>query len=398
MNNVFTSHLDNDVYKLHVGCIFWDKFRGTPTEYAYKCRDKSIDLLPIYDDLCEQIEAMQDIVLTKEEQRWLFENTKVTQDYLVNFLSKFRFHPSQLKIQKISENPGIIIRPTGPVEEASLWEMPLMYTISELYFRKLYGNKFVEVIETAKSDLRKKIIDIQRYNQSDVKFLFSEFGTRRRLCREFQDFAVRLLKDEMFVNLIGTSNMMLAKKYSLKAVGTVAHEYYQFYQSQYHILDSQKRALKDWIEFYRGWLGIALTDTLGSSQWDRDFDRDLMIQYTGQRHDSSDPYMWGERRLEAYEREGIDAKEKTFLFSDNLTFEKAFALSSEFQNKVNTVSHGIGTFITCDIPSIPIHKALNHVVKIVWASGRPVAKTSDDLMKAQCEDKVYLNYVRHCVK
>ena len=88
---VFKSILDNDVYKFHMGCIFWDKFRGTPTEYAYTCRDKDINLRPIYRSLCQEIEAMQDVTLTKEEQKWLFENTKVTQDYLVNFLSKFKY-------------------------------------------------------------------------------------------------------------------------------------------------------------------------------------------------------------------------------------------------------------------------------------------------------------------
>ena len=156
-------------------------------------------------------------------------------------------------------------------------------------------------------------------------------------------------------------------------------------------------ALKDWIEFYRGWLGIALTDTLGSNQWDRDFDKTLMIDYTGQRHDSADPYKWADRRLAAYKREEIDPKEKSFLFSDNLTFSKAFDLSATYENKIN-VSHGIGTFITCDIPSVYEHKPLNQVVKIVWANGRPVAKTSDDPTKAQCEDETYLNYVKHTVE
>jgi len=397
---IFTSHLDQDTYKYSMGNIFWDKFRGTPAEYAYRCRDKSIDLRPIYKKLCEQIEAMQDVTLQKDEQKWLFENSRVTQDYLINFLSKFRFKPEQLKIQKIIDNPGLSIRPTGPIEEASLWEMPIMYIISELYFRNLYGKDFQKIINQAKSDLIEKINSTQKMLDKDpeINFLFSEFGTRRRLCHEFQDFAIKTLKERMPGNLVGTSNMMFARKHGIKAVGTVAHEFYELYQAFYHLLDSQKQALRDFITFYRGWLGISLTDTLGSNQWDRDFDKKMMIEYTGQRHDSGDPFEWADRRIAAYKREGIDPLEKKFLFSDNLTFTKALALSTHYQKKIGEVSHGIGTFITNNIPSTPSHKALNQVIKIVWVNGRPVAKTSDDFTKSQCEDVVYMDYVRHCVK
>jgi nicotinate phosphoribosyltransferase len=348
---------------------------------------------------------MQDVKLTKEEQKYLFENTKTTQDYLVNFLSKFQFKPSQLKIEKISENPGISIRLTGPVEEASLWEMPLMYTISELYFRKLYGRQFNLIVEKAKEDLKKAVTDLKvQYRQAYQKtwhttqFTFSEFGTRRRLCKSFQDFAIKYLLDQIPKCLVGTSNIELAKKHGIKPVGTMAYEYIEFYQAFHHLLDSQKMAISDWILFYRGWLGIALTDTLGSNQWDRDFDRQLMIDYTGQRHDSADPVVWADRRLAAYKREKVDPMEKTLLFSDNLTFEKAFNLSCKYQDKVGAVTHGIGTFITNRIPSVPGHKALNQVVKIVWANGRPVAKTSDDPIKGQCEDEDYYKYVCHCTK
>ena len=404
---MYTSHLDNDCYKSHMGSFFWHHYRGLPTEYAYKCRDPQINLQFIYDELQEAIAEMAFVGLKNEEQKWLFENTKVTQDYLVNFLRDFHFKPSQVTLKKIDTNPGIEIRIKGPLEEASLWEMPLMSTISELYFRKKYGDRYGEILELAKKDLIAKIDklleDLSSGKQiSDnhgrlrplINFLFSEFGTRRRLSFDFQDFAVGELRAYLAPCLVGTSNMLLAKKYDIKAVGTQAHECYMLMQSIVHPEDSQKKFLRDWIEFYRGWLGICLTDTLGPKKWDRDFTRDLMIDYNGQRHDSGDPYKWGEERLKAYEREGIDAKEKIFLFSDNLTFDKALDLTKTFGDRIN-VSHGIGTYLSNNIPSVPEHKALNQVIKIVRANGRPVAKLSDDPMKAQCEDEIFLNYIKH---
>ena len=83
--------------------------------------------------------------------------------------------------------------------------------------------------------------------------------------------------------------------------------------------------------------------------------------------------------------------------AETFAFEKAFKLSQMFCDKIN-VTHGIGTFITNNIPSVLGHKALNQVIKIVRANGRPVTKLSDDPLKAQCEDEAYLNYVKHAVK
>ena len=383
-----------------MGAFFWHLHRDIPAVYAYKCRDTSIDLRPIYTPLCEQIEAMSDVALQKDEQKWLFENTKVTQDYLVNFLAKFRFDPKQVKIKKIAANPGLEIRPAGPIQEASLWEIPLMSTISELYFRNLYGSKFDSVVETAKKDLNDNVDQLLQLMADDplVNYLMSEFGTRRRLCMLLHDYAVRTLKERIPNSLVGTSNMFLAKKHGIKTVGTQAHEALELYQAIVHPLDSQRKFLRDWIEFYRGWLGIALTDTLGDKKWDEDFTKDLMIDYIGQRHDSGDPYPWGERRLAAYERESVDPKEKTLLFSDNLNFGRSFCLSKYFGHRTN-VTHGLGTFITNFIKSLPGHKALNQVIKIVWANGKAVLKLGADGtgMKMQCEDEAYAQYMMQAV-
>jgi nicotinate phosphoribosyltransferase len=402
MNYIYKSFLDNDNYKFSMGAFFWHYYKGTPVEYAYKCRDPKINLQCIYDDLLLCLGEFTKVFLQKDEKKWLFENTRVTQDYLVNFLSSFSFNPSQVSIKRISDNPGLDIRVKGPIEQASLWEMPLMSLISELYFRRHYGKNYGLMVEAAKNDLCKKLEDLLAKisydpNNTDIKFLFSEFGTRRRLSFDFQDYAVELLNKKLPHCLVGTSNMYFAKKHGIKAVGTQAHEAFLLYQGLVHPEDSQKKFLKDWIEYWRGFNGIALTDSLGPRKWDRDFTKNLMIDYTGQRHDSGDPYAWAEERIAAYKREGIDPKEKTLLFSDNLTFDKALDLTLRFGDRIN-VSHGIGTHITNHIPSMPDHKALNQVIKLVRVNGRPVAKLSDDPMKAQCEDPIFLEYMRHISK
>ena len=41
------------------------------------------------------------------------------------------------------------------------------------------------------------------------------------------------------------------------------------------------------------------------------------------RHDSGDPFEWGDKMIEHYNELGIDPSTKTLLFSDRLDFEKA---------------------------------------------------------------------------
>ena len=90
------------------------------------------------------------------------------------------------------------------------------------------------------------------------------------------------------------------------------------------------------------------------------------------RHDSGDPYEWGEKIIRHYERYGVDPKTKLLLFSDSLDFDRAQALYDHFKDRTK-VSFGIGTFCSNDT----CEKALNIVIKLQYVNGRPVAKLSD---------------------
>ncbi len=71
---------------------------------------------------------------------------------------------------------------------------------------------------------------------------------------------------------VGTSNFQLAREYRLEAIGTVAHEYYMTPQAFTNVALSQKIALDVWDDVFRGRLGIALTDIIGSGAFREDFD------------------------------------------------------------------------------------------------------------------------------
>ncbi|MBQ8931725.1 MAG: nicotinate phosphoribosyltransferase, partial [Ruminiclostridium sp.] len=122
-------------------------------------------------------------------------------------------------------------------------------------------------------------------------------------------------------------------------------------------------------------------------------DRAMTNNYSGVRHDSGDPYEWGDRMIEHYKKYGIDPKTKLLLFSDSLNFDKAQALHNYFKDKTK-VSFGIGTFCSNDT----CEKALNIVIKLQYVNGRPVAKLSDTPSKAMCKDEKYLDYLKRSVE
>ena len=152
-------------------------------------------------------------------------------------------------------------------------------------------------------------------------------------------------------------------------------------------------ALKDWFAEYQGDNGTALTDTLTTDLFLLDFDYLECSIYSGVRHDSGDPYAWGDKIIKHYENYGINPKTKTLLFSDSLNFDKAQALYDYFKDRVR-VAFGIGTFCSNDTKV----GTLNIVIKLQRVNGRPVAKLSDDVGKTMCIDENYFDYLKRAVE
>jgi nicotinate phosphoribosyltransferase len=224
-------------------------------------------------------------------------------------------------------------------------------------------------------------------------FEFFDFGLRRRFSRNWQEEVVTTLKAEVPRFFKGTSNVHLAMKHGLTAMGTAAHEFMQTFQAvrDVPLRNSQKAALEAWVQTYRGDLGVALTDVVGMDAFLRDFDLYFAKLFDGLRHDSGDPFEWGEKALAHYAKLRLDAHTKRLVFSDSLNIEKAISLWRHFAQRTQT-GFGIGTNLTHDFgPNFP---ALEIVMKLVRCNGRPVAKLSDSPGKTICDDETFLAYLR----
>jgi nicotinate phosphoribosyltransferase len=173
-------------------------------------------------------------------------------------------------------------------------------------------------------------------------------------------------------------------------LGTMAHEYLQACQSLGpRLRDSQIYGFEMWAKEYRGDLGIALSDVYGMAAFLRDFDLYFCKLFDGARHDSGDPFEWGERLIKHYQDNRVDPSTKTLVFSDSLDFGKVNALYLRFKDRTR-VAFGVGTNLTNDLGYTP----LQIVMKMVRCNGQPVAKLSDTPSKNMCDDQAYLNYLR----
>ena len=183
-------------------------------------------------------------------------------------------------------------------------------------------------------------------------------------------------------------------KYGIRAMGTMAHEWVMLVGQgypEYNPSYSNKFMMDSWVKEYGVLNGIALTDTIGTPCFLKDFQKTYATLFSGVRHDSGDPIEWGNKMIAHYESLGIDPKTKTLLFSDSLTLEKARMLNNTFSGRTN-VAFGIGGAL-CS----PKGHSLNIVIKTTEVDGNPVAKLSDDLSKGICKDEAYIEYLKKTV-
>ena len=384
---IVNSLLDTDLYKFNMDQVIFHKHTDLSGEYYFRCRNEGVVFTrEMFDEINAQIDHLCSLSFRKEELDYLRSIRFIRNDY-VEFLRLW--HPIRDYVEtSLSEDGqlGIVVR--GPLFSAMQFEIFLLEIVNEVYFRMKYD--YAELRKSAEARLDEKIRD---FRTGKYTFSFAEFGCRRRLSREWQDVVVRRLAAETGC-CVGTSDVYLAMKYNLTPIGTYAHEFVQMYQGidSIPLAYTNHYALEDWYDEYRGDNGTALTDTITTDLFLLDFNRAMVNNFTGVRHDSGDPFEWGEKMIAHYQKYGVDPRTKLLLFSDGLDFTRAQKLYEYFRDRVR-VSFGIGTFCSNDTFAEP----LNIVIKLQTVNGRAVAKLSDAPGKAMCRDEEYLAYLKRSV-
>lgn len=388
------SPLDTDQYKKSMKQAYLHQFSGDHATWDFKARNvgdaASHEKYTAEDreEIKNQIRAYCALRYTEEELAFL--GDPVTRPWIHNnFIEVERDWKPHFEDFEIEDDPisGLAVHTKGVQWKISDYEIPVLEIAAETYYRNHYD------YEKLAKDFKEKTEEKLSFMREGIYApgIFSEFGARRRVSFELQDWLIGRLVEEKKNNktgpiqgFIGTSNMYLAKKYGITAVGTMAHEFIQtvgqgrLYNNPAY---SNWFALDAWVKEYGTMNGIALTDTIGTDVFLKDFRKTFATLFSGVRHDSGDPYAWGDKMIAHYKSLGIDPMTKTLMFSDGLNLQKATEINKYFKGKAK-VAFGIGT----DWSGPQGIGALNIVCKVAIVNGLDVAKLSDAPGKNMCRN------------
>jgi len=383
---IVSSLLDTDLYKFSMMQVVLHQYPAAQVEYRFKCRNPGVDLVPYIDEIRTELKALCSLRFTEPELDHLRSWRFIKSDF-VDFLALFQLNTKYVEIFPSPLGNGEIeIRIIGPWLHTILFEVPLLAIVNEVYFRNTCPG--YDLAEGRRRLLEKIALLSNTPGYQECRI--ADYGTRRRFSRQWHREVVATLHEGLGMQLAGTSNVWLAWQLGLRPLGTLAHEYLQAHQALGpRLRDSQVAALEAWAKEYRGDLGIALSDVYGLTAFLRDFDMYFCKLFDGTRHDSGDPFAWGERVLAHYQANRVDPRSKILVFSDSLDIPKVMRLFKHFHGRCQ-LAFGVGTNITNDVGPTP----LNIVIKMVRCNGQPVAKLSDSPGKNMCEDMAYIAYLR----
>lgn len=394
MEQIIKSLLETDMYKFSMGQVIFHQFSDYKTTWTFKCRNKDVFFTyEMVQEIKNQIKAYCNLRFTEQELQYL-DNILWIKGSYIDFLRLWKPRFEDFEITTNAEC-GLSIETKGTWLNTSMYEIPVLAIVNEVYFRMAHDYR--HLIKVFNEKLEEKVGWLEIHQGKYHLSAFSEFGLRRRLSAEAQENAVKRLSTAKYCSstFVGTSNVYLAMKYNLTPTGTQAHEYIMCVGQGNHKHNpaySNWYAMELWVKEYGILNGTALTDTITTDCFLRDFNLTYATLFSGVRHDSGDPYEWGEKIIKHYKDLEIDPQTKTLLFSDSLNFKKADEIFRYFRGKAK-VAFGIGTYISNDTDVEP----LNIVMKVTKCNGQDVAKLSDVEGKGMCKNPEYVEYLQRCI-
>jgi nicotinate phosphoribosyltransferase len=357
MNKYHVNILDNDLYKFTQQLAICQLYPKVKARYTFINRDHREFPEDFAIRLSEIIDSFQDYEVTSEQIDFMREKCYYMNPVYFKFLKGYRYDPTEVSIKQIDGELKVSVE--GDWHSSVLWEVPLMSTISELYFEMTDHKGIDKDTRHLNNSAKAKALD-------EIGVQFSEFGTRRRFSFDNQAMVVDDLK-KYSKGYLGTSNVLLSMFHNTSPLGTIAHEFFQAHAAMFGYLRGNEMALNAWLLVYNGDLGTALPDT---------FTTDIFYKYAfntkhaklwdGVRQDSGSPKDFIDKTVRHYKSLRIEPRLKMLLFSDNLKsvsqikdihdYCLAQTPSDRFMDR-----YGIGTWMSNDISGV---KPLNIVIKL----------------------------------
>ncbi|MCM5556090.1 nicotinate phosphoribosyltransferase [Pleomorphomonas sp. JP5] len=404
LDPIIRSLLDTDIYKFLMQQLIWKRYRDVDVTFSLINRTSRIRLADDIDEgeLRAQLDYARSLRIGKKEWIWLAGNTfygkrQIFAPEYLEFLRDFQLPPYELR--KVDGQYHLEFH--GPWTHTTMWEIPALAIINELRSRSVMKTmrrfELDVLYARAKAKLWSKVERLRAF--PDIKI--ADFGSRRRHSHLWQDWCVNALKEGLGPSFIGTSNVLLAMKSDLEAIGTNAHELPMamaaLANTEDELRHSPYRVLRDWQELYDGNLLVVLPDAFGTASFLRDAP-DWVADWKGFRPDSADPVEGGEEIVAWWKSKGCDPRDKLIVFSDGLDVEEIERVYTHFRGRVH-MSFGWGTNLTNDFQDCAPQPtddfdAISLVCKVTQVNGRPAVKLSDNPEKATGDPAEIARYLR----
>lgn len=349
---IIKSILDTDLYKFTTSYAYSKLFPRAYGEFEFIDRSNS-DYPEGFDRILkDELANMSNLVLTPQEEAFVRKQMPYLPPTYIDFLKGYRFDSAELEI--FMDGKKLHVKAAGLLYRITLWETPILATVSELYFRETGKYPDLQYMDEVTLEKAKKM---KAYDLS-----VSLFGMRRRFSADVEDRVTNLLKQHAGGSLYGTSNVYMAFKHHLNVSGTHPHEWVQFHGSIYGYKMANYMSMENWINVYDGDLGTVLTDTYTTDVFLRNFSKKHASLFTSLRHDSGDPLLFADKVIKRYEELRVNPKLKYLVFSDSLNVDKAIQIKDYCGDRIGA-TFGIGTNLTADVGNGV--KGMNIVMKLI---------------------------------
>jgi len=388
---IVRSLIDNDFYKL---LMCQSVFRNKPdaqVRFSLINRAQDVPLAKLIDEgeLREQLDHIRSLSLTRGESTYLRGNTFYgkRQMFRPNFMEWFEnLRLPEYELTRVGDQYELTFEGSWP--EVMLWEIPALAVLMELRSRAVLGKMGKFELQVLYARATTKLWEKIERLRTTPGLKLADFGTRRRHSYLWQDWCVQAMLEGLGPDaFVGTSNVHIAMRRDIEAIGTNAHELPMVYSALAQTDEALARApydvLSDWHDEHDGNLRIILPDTYGTKGF---LERapDWLAGWTGIRIDSGDPATAAETAINWWKSRGEDPTKKLVIFSDGLDVDKILELHAQFSGRVRP-SFGWGTLMTNDFRGLTSGDALapfSMVCKAVSANGSPTVKLSDNPRKA----------------
>ena len=309
------SLLDTDLYKFTMQQCVLHQFprRKCPTASSAArptstCRPSLMRINAEIDHLCS-------LYFKDDELEYLGNLRFMKSDFIEVSESLSPQSAKYITVERDPSRPfGIDICIKGPWLHTILFEIPVLAIVNEVYFRRTYPG-------LSDAEGRRRSMPRLICFSMNLMLRISISPTTARagiFSRQWQRAVIERLAN-LGSRLSGTSNVLLPRSLvSFRSARWRTNTFRPVRRLAPRLRDTQVFGFEQWAKEYRGDLGIALSDVYGMKPFLEDFDMYFCKLFDGARHDSGDPFLWGEKMIEHWSRNKCDPRTKLLIFSDGL--------------------------------------------------------------------------------